>query len=303
MPVSRFFMPPEYFVIAGPTAVGKSAVALALAEQAGGEIVGADAFQIYDGLRTLSASPSAEEQARVSHHLVNCVPLAQAFDVSQWLERAREAIAGIRARGKLPVVCGGTGLYLRALLRGLDDLPPGDPAVRADLEGLGQENLRRRLLDLEPNTTVDLHNPRRVLRALEIHALTGRTPGERQRWQMSEVQPRGVFLWRERAELHVRMAARTATLLSPRALAEVAQTPESAVGPTASRMLGLDLLRACLAGELPSARAEERLTISTRQYAKRQMTWFRKEPALIPLQLTPGIDPVPCLLEMIAAIS
>ncbi len=292
---------PEYFIMAGPTAVGKSGLALEVAERVGGEIVGADAFQIYDGLRLLSASPTAEDRARVPHHLVNCVPLAQAFDVAQWLALARAAVAGIRARGRVPIVCGGTGLYLRALLRGLDDLPPADPAVRAGLEELGEAALRERLLALEPDTAVDPLNPRRVLRALEIHALTGELPGSRQRWKTAVAKPRGVFLQRDRTKLLERVARRTRALFAGGALAEADAVPESAIGPTAAKMLGLELLRACRAGRLSAAEAEERLNIATRQYTKRQATWFRKEPALMPLDLGQVADPVAAIAAMIEA--
>ncbi len=292
---------PSYFVIAGPTAVGKSEIALSVAEQMNGEIVGADAFQLYAGLPLLSASPSPEARTRVPHHLVQSVPLGQSFDAAQWLTLARASIESIRARGRRAIVCGGTGLYLRALLRGLDDLPPGDPALRAELEKLDPEILRQRLLTIEPDTSVDLQNPRRVIRSLEIHALTGQTPRER-RWRAETTPQRGVFLWREREELLDRITWRTRALFAAGVWAEVEATPASEIGPTAAKMLGLDLLRACAAGQITRAEAEERLIVSTRQYAKRQMTWFRQESALHPLCLTGNQDAFPHIVALMEQV-
>lgn len=288
-----------FFVIAGPTAVGKSDIALAVAEKVGGEIVGADAFQIYAGLPLLSASPDASALKRVPHHLVQSIPLCQSFDVAQWLDRARAAIESIHARGKRAIVCGGTGLYLRALLRGLDDLPPSNASLRAKLEESAPENLCRRLLKIEPDTEVDLQNPRRVIRALEIHALTGKTPRQRQ-WQVDEGALRGVFLWREREELVARIEKRCRSLFKGSVLFEVESVARQEISPTAAKMLGFDLIRQCLSGQSSIAEAEEKLNIATRQYAKRQMTWFRKEPSLYPITLS---DEAAVLAKIVSRIT
>lgn len=297
-------MPPlSYFVIAGPTAVGKSAVAVEVAGRVDGEIVGADAFQVYRALERLTAQPSPDQLRRVPHHLVGHVWPAQAYHVAQWLAEARAAIADIRSRGKLPILCGGSGLYLRALDRGLDDLPPGDAGVRQRLEERPLAQLRDRLLQIEPDTSVDLQNPRRVIRALEIFELTGQAPGDiRQKWEQAEPRRNGVLLWRERMELRDRIANRTAAMFDEEVLEEVRRLPKSAVGPTAAQTLGLSLLRACLAGLLSRAEAENRLNIATRQYAKRQLTWFRREPGLLPLEVRAEDEPVSAIVQEITRL-
>ena len=164
------------FLILGPTAVGKSDIAAAVAERCGGEIVSADAFQVYAGLDLLTAKPTAEVRARVRHHLVGEIPLTQSWDVAQWLDAARSRIAEIHARGHVAIVAGGTGLYIRALTRGLADLPPASPELRAELEAQPLAELARRLAELDPEgaSRIDLKNPRRVVRALEVCLLTQR---------------------------------------------------------------------------------------------------------------------------------
>jgi tRNA dimethylallyltransferase len=283
------------FFLLGPTAVGKSRIAVEFAERVGGEIVGADAFQIYAGLDLLSAKPPAELRARMPHHLIGEVPLTASFDVAQWLGRARECIAEISARGRVPVVCGGTGLYIRALTHGLAPLPGADAELRASLEKETLPALVARLLSLDPASTVDLKNPRRVIRALEVCLLTGRPFSSfRMEWS-GDVEPRGFILTRSRDELHAAIHTRTEAMFAAGVIEEVAATGD--VGPTATQMLGLAEIRAHLAGKITRAECMDAIGQATRQYARRQLTWFRKERGFewIDLGVTP--DPLAVLLS------
>ncbi len=286
------------FFLLGPTAVGKSMLAVEFAERVGGEIVGADAFQIYAGLDLLSAKPAPEVRARVPHHLVGEVPLAAAFDVAQWLARAKKSIAEISARGRVPIVCGGTGLYFRALTHGLAPLPGADATLRATLEKEPLPALAARLLSLDPASTVDVKNPRRVIRALEVCLLTGRPFSSfRTEWS-GETAPRGVILTRPRDELHAAIGARTAAMFSAGVIDEVAAAGD--IGPTAAQMLGLAEIRAHLAGKISRAECMEAIALTTRQYAKRQLTWFRRERAFAWLDLSAISDPLAALLREFA---
>ena len=195
---------PSPFIIAGPTAVGKSDIAVAVAERTGGEIVGADAFQVYRGLDILTAKPSPALLARVPHHLVGEIPLTRPWDVAQWLAAARERIADIHARGRRALVVGGAGLCIRALTRGLATLPPASPELRASLGALSLSEMQRRLAELDPEGArrIDLKNPRRVIRALEVCLLTGRPFSSfREQWDSAASDWKGVILTRGRAEL------------------------------------------------------------------------------------------------------
>ena len=286
------------FFLLGPTAVGKSVLAVEFAERVGGEIVGADAFQIYAGLDTLNAKPSPELRARVPHHLVGEVPLSASFDVAQWLTRARESIAAISARGRVPVVCGGTGLYIRALTHGLAPLPGADATLRASLEKEPLPSLVERLLSLDPASTVDLRNPRRVIRALEVCLLTGRPFSSfRIEWS-GEIAPRGFILTRSRDELHAAIHARTAAMFAAGVIEEVVAISEvGEVGPTAAKMIGLAEIRDHLAGKITREACMETICQSTRQYARRQLTWFRKERAFEWIDLSTTHDPLAILLR------
>jgi tRNA dimethylallyltransferase len=289
------------FVIAGPTAVGKSALAVAVAERCDGEIVGADAFQVYRGLDLLTAKPPADLLARVPHHLIGEIPLMQSFDVAQYLARAREHIEAIHARGKRPIVVGGTGLYLRALSHGLADLPGADAELRAQLETQPLAELQRQLAELDPigAEQIDLQNPRRVIRALEVCRLTGRPFSSfREEWEKPAPHVRGVVLTMDRAALHERIERRTKSMFEEGVVEEVRVCGE--VGITASQTLGLREIRALLAGEMNETDCRAAIQQSTRQYAKRQMTWFRREQSLAPMEVSTsnGLD---ALIEGIVA--
>lgn len=266
------------FYLVGPTASGKSAVALALAERIGGEIVNADAFQLYRELPIATAQPSAEEQRRVPHHLYGVLPVTEACDAQKYHSLALPVIHDIAARGKWPIIVGGSGLYVKALTHGLAPLPPVDPALRAKIASLTREQRVQRLLELDPEATrnVPLENDRYVSRALEVCLATGRPQSElRSQWQNNEPHFSGVLLQRDRADLLQRIEARTAAMFDAGLVDEVRHLP--ADSPNAAKAIGVSQVRELLAGRCTLAEASEAITIATRQYAKRQMTWFRRE--------------------------
>lgn len=275
---------PTTIVVVGPTAVGKSALVVELAERLGGEIVNADAFQVYAGLDVLGAKPSPELRSRVPHHLIGEVPLTAQFDVGQWRRRAVQTAAEIAARGRVPIVCGGTGLYVRALTHGLAELPPADAGLRASLEKETLPALVARLEALDPASAVDMKNPRRVVRAIEVCILTGRPFSSfRAEWER-ETTLRSVILMRSREELRERIDARTIAMFEAGVVSEVAAAGE--IGPTAGQMLGLREIRDLVAGKIGTAECIEAIQRATRNYARRQMTWVRKERGCPILDLT-----------------
>ena len=279
--------------------MGKSAFAVSVAEKCNGEIVSADAFQVYAGLDVLTAKPSPDLLARVPHHLIGEVPLTDLWDVARWLDAARSRIAEIRERGRVPIIVGGTGLYIRALTRGLADLPPASPALRAELAARPLADLQHQLaeLDAESARRIDLKNPRRVIRALEVCLLTGQPFSSfRQQWSAASSGWRGIVLTREREELYARIDQRTAEMFSCGVVEEVRSTGD--VGATASQTLGLREIRALLAGEMTQPECIAAIQQATRHYAKRQMTWFRRETDFRTVSLTFPADEVAVLKEL-----
>lgn len=292
------------FFLAGPTAVGKTDIALAVAEACHGEIVGADAFQVYRGLDLLTAKPAPADLARVPHHLVGSLPLADAFNVGRYQEAALAAIAEIRSRGRLPIVTGGTGLYLRALTRGLADLPPASAELRARLASTPLDELLRQLAALDPQaaTSVDAKNPRRVQRALEVCLVTGQ-PFSSFRQQWEEMPPFcGVLLERPREQLYERIEARTHAMFEQGVVEEVVQAlAQGGVGPTAEQVIGWREITAFLRGELTQAQCIAAIQQATRRYAKRQLTWFAREPGYRRVSLETSAD-LGAILECAAAV-
>ena len=270
------------FYICGPTASGKSVLALEMAEKLDGEIVNADAFQLYRGLEMVSAAPSAAEMAQVPHHLYGVLDPAAAADAGSYLRLARPVIEAIQARGKTPVVTGGSGLYLKFLTHGPAPLPAADAALRAQLDARPLAELVAELEMLDPveAARTALKNRRFVSRALEICLLSGQKASDlRDGWvaQTAHVAAhlRGCLIQRTRPDLHARIARRTRAMLEGGAIEEVA----ALTNPSANceKAIGVREIRALLAGQISRATCEERITVATRQYAKRQESWFRRE--------------------------
>lgn len=269
------------FFLVGPTAVGKSALAADVAAELGAEIVSADAFQIYRGLDLLSAKPEPEILRRVPHHLISAVSLADTMSAARFRELAMSALSMIRARGKPALVVGGTGLYVKALTHGLSENPPPDPKLRAELQAKGLPELVRMLRDKNPTLAarIDLKNPRRVLRALEIANNGTSTP-----WKSVEDLSRGVFVTRDRAQLHQRINQRVESIFAADVEEEVRDLGEAS--ETSERALGLREIRQLLAGEISRADCIAKIQLATRQYAKRQLTWFRHQTSFPSLNLS-----------------
>ena len=280
--------------VCGPTASGKSALAIELAQTLGGEVVNADAYQLYRGLETLVASPSQEEISSAPHHLFSLLSLSEALDANRYRKMALPVIADIQKRGLIPIIVGGSGLYLKFLTHGPSPLPSGDPELRKQLEQRSLEDLLHELDELDPEegATIDRHNRRYVSRSLELCLLTGKAvSGLRRDWeQPPPVTPRGYLLNWPREELSDRIAQRTVEMLSNGAIPEVAALPGEA--STAAKAIGVKEIQAHLSGERNLAETTELITIATRQYAKRQRTWFKKETWLT--LLGPG-KPLPSL--------
>lgn len=279
--------PPTAFadalVLTGPTGSGKSAVALAIAEQIGAEIVAMDSMTLYRGMDIGTAKPTAADRARVPHHLIDVLDPADAGNVAWWLDRAAAACADIRGRGRRPLFVGGTPFYLKALLHGLFDGPPTDPEVRRGLEAeaaaVGVEAFHARLAAVDPVSAARLHpnDVRRVVRALEVYAVAGRPISAFQdSWAAPPVPVPAVVLEWPRDVLTARIDVRIDAMLSAGWLDECRRLRESPIGKEASQALGYREIFAFLAGTGGSWDETVALVKThTRQFAKRQLTWFR----------------------------
>lgn len=277
--------PHQPIFILGPTGCGKSAVAVQLAQRLGkAEIISADAYQVYRAMPILTAAPSVEEMDGVPHHLIGTLDVAENNDAATHARRAQACIADIQARGATPIITGGSGLYVKFISHGISPAPPGDPALREELTALPLAEAVRRLQEADPEgaANTDLHNPRYVVRNLEIVLLGGKPLSYwRNNWQPEAIGP-GFCLQREVAELDARIAARARHMLRHGAIEEVAALP-AVLSPTAEKTLGLSLIREHLAGATSRAELEAALALTTRQYAKRQRTWLRREPWATPI--------------------
>jgi tRNA dimethylallyltransferase len=270
--------------LAGPTAAGKSAVALELAGRCGGEIISVDSMQVYRGLDIGTGKPTPEEQKRVPHHLIDVAGLDESFDAARFFALANAAVAGIRARGRVPIFCGGTGFYFKAFLEGLGAAPPSDPKIRAELQSTPLAILLTELEQRDPATfqRVDRQNPRRVVRALEVIRITGRPFSEqRADWQAGRCAVPGHFigLTRPAGELNDRIRLRVDEMFARGLVAETEALLQRGLAQniTALQALGYRQVVEHLRGERPLAETIELVKIRTRQFAKRQLTWFRRQ--------------------------
>jgi len=298
-------------LIAGPTATGKSEIALRLAESIGGEIISADSMQVYRGLNIGTAKPTAAERARVPHHLIDICDLAESFDAAQFARLAKQTVAEIAARGRVPILCGGTGLYFKAFLEGVGAAPPADPVLRAALEQLPLETLLAELRERDPvcYERIDRQNPRRVVRAIEVIRLTGQPfSAQRTAWGAgSAAGPNPLFLGfvRSNSDLQTRINRRVDDMFRAGLVAETEHLLQHglAENKTALQAIGYRQVADYLArgSRSPAALAEtiELIKIRTRQFAKRQLTWFRRHSNLKWIELKPG-EPLEAVAEQLA---
>jgi tRNA dimethylallyltransferase len=277
---------PPVALIAGPTASGKSALALALAERIGGTIVNADASQVYRDLRIVTARPSLEEEARAPHRLFGHVDAAEPHNAAIWADEAKAAIAEIHAASATPILVGGTGLYIRTLLDGIAPVPEIDPGVRAEVQALAVADAHAALEreDAEAAARLRPSDTTRVARALEVVRSTGRTLAD---WQREKVGGIGhairlapLLLVPDSAWLAARIDRRFVAMLDQGAIEEVEALAARNLDPAlpAMRAIGVPEIAAWLAGTLPRDAMIERAQAASRQYAKRQRTWFRHQP-------------------------
>ncbi|MHB8078109.1 MAG: tRNA (adenosine(37)-N6)-dimethylallyltransferase MiaA [Candidatus Krumholzibacteriia bacterium] len=278
-------------VLAGPTAAGKTALIVAVARRHPIEVISLDSRQIYAGLRIGTAQPTEEEQAACRHHLIDFVPPTETYTAARFRADFIKAYEDIRARRAIPILVGGAGLYLSAVEKGLFDLPGLDPQttaqLREQLSGLPTEEIRAQLQARDPASHARIHpaDRYRSQRALEICLATGRTMTEQMEAHDQHPDPALglsfplVWVTRDRADLHARIAARTQSMLAAGWMEETAALLAQH-GPHARglRAIGYRELVAHLQGELGEQELEPRITAATRQYAKRQETWFRPLP-------------------------
>ncbi len=316
-------------LIAGPTAVGKSEIALRLAKKLDGEIISADSMQVYRGLDIGTAKPSSADRARVPHHLIDICDLTESFDAAQFVRLAQKAVEAIQARGRVPIFCGGTGLYFKAFLSGLGEAPSANPELRARLEAMPFEVLLHELRERDPVAyeKIDKQNPRRIIRAVEVIRLTGKKfSQQRAEWKAQcamwggttgkswrallrqcpnspedqgsdEALPsRNLFFCftRQPADMHARINARVDAMFVRGLVDETRELLKHglAENQTAMQAIGYRQVVEHLRGERSLAETIELVKIRTRQFAKRQLTWFRRQldPEWIELQSDESLE-------------
>jgi len=312
-------------LIAGPTAIGKSQIALLLAEQIGGEIISVDSMQVYHGLDIGTAKPSPADRARVPHYLIDICDLTESFDAAQFARLAHRTVAEILSNSHVPVLCGGTGLYFKAFLEGLGEAPSADAKLRAELEVTPLEKLLEELREHDPATyrKIDRKNPRRVIRAVEVIRLTGKpfsaqqswwgeTPGKQGKFGMrqyvgalesGDVSPHSTTgsrgcsphqikfycFTRQPDDLRRRIDARVDEMFARGLVDETRELLKRGLeqNKTAMQAIGYRQVVEHLRGERALAETIELVKIRTRQFAKRQLTWFRAQRNLTWIELKP----------------
>ena len=269
--------------ITGATASGKSALAMRLANRLGGEIISVDSMQVYCGLNIGTAKPSAQEQNEIQHHLIDVAQLSEAFDAAQFVSLAQQALKLIWKRGRVPIFCGGTGLYFRALIEGLGESRPSDESLRDELALMPIESLvaELRIKDPEAAKQVDLKNPRRVLRAIEVIRLTGR-PYSEQRigWNNVDKAPQNLFcISRDVDVLNQRIHKRVDEMFNQGLVEETQTLIKKGLrnNRNACQALGYRQVLDLLDGKLDLENVVHQVKTKTRQCAKRQRSWFRNQ--------------------------
>lgn len=276
-----------YPVIAGPTATGKTALAIALAEALDGEVVSADSMQVYDAVRIGTARPAPEEQRGIPHHLQGFLPLNEPYSVACYVEDAYRVFKNIYSRNKTPILCGGTGLYIQSFMENIQFFPqPSDPQLRRELLAIGQEQgggvLLEQLRQVDPTTAARLHENdlHRIVRALEVYRITGETMTQQELRSHSVPPPyRGclfVLQYREREQLYLRIDARVNRMMEQGLLEEAYRVLQQEPEATVLQAIGYKEFLPYFSGDCTLTQAVDTLKRETRRYAKRQMSWFRR---------------------------
>lgn len=290
----------DIVAIFGPTAIGKSRVAVEVASALSGEIVSADSMQVYKGLPIITDQPSAEMLSTIPHHLVGTVGLEEEYSAGRFAHEAATIISDINARGKLPLLIGGTGLYMRSLLGGFSFAGRSDDGrkkwqdfIREEGAEAGYRELSR--LDPEAASTVDRENPRRMIRALEAAEAAAAGTGEplsaeRSRLWSADSPYRGISfgLMAPRADLYRRIDERVDLMLGAGAVREVEEARQTAVSATAAQAIGFREISSFLDGLISLEEAAAAIKRKSRKYAKRQLTWMRKMPDIVRIDLAGG---------------
>jgi tRNA dimethylallyltransferase len=281
--------PPPIILLAGPTAVGKTELALELALHLGTEIINADSMQVYRYMDIGTAKPTREQRVLVPHHILDVADPNESFDAARYAELARPVIEALHSREKIPLIVGGTGLYVKVLTRGICSGAPGDPGVREqlfrELVEQGLPKLHEELLRVDPDAgrRIHPHDRQRIIRALEVYRLTGSPISALQSqhgFNQSMYRSAKIFLYRERNVLYERINRRVQQMMDQGLLEEVRRLLEMGYGPELKPMqsLGYKQMAAHLRGSCSLDSAVFEMQRATRKYAKRQLTWFRGDP-------------------------
>lgn len=304
---------PKVIALAGPTAVGKTALSIALAQQLDAEIVGCDSMQVYRHARHLSAAPTEAEQAAVPHHLFGFVDPAQAFNAGLYYKTAYPLINSILNRGKSVIIVGGTGLYLKTLYEGICEAPPANAGVRRELEQAfdneGPDKTHAKLAAVDPDAAAKLHphDRKRIVRALEVYELTGKPLSVHWREQNATNRPgiamTRITLNRDRAELYERIERRNIEMLYNRhVLQELENLLQSELSSTAERIHGVLDMRPFFDGVEPFGECVARWQQRIRNYSKQQLTWFRNAPDFVEVNLS-EVGSIHAALDQILELS
>ena len=273
-------------MIVGPTGAGKTRLSLQLAERFGGEVISCDSQQVYIGMDIGTGKVTAEERVRVPHHLLDVVRPDEEMTAARFIELADRAISDVHARGKVPIVCGGTGLYVRALLLGLFEGPPASAEVRRELIAMGAEALHAELARIDPASAarIDRNDEKRMVRALEVYRLTGETMTAHQARHDHKTMPRRyearlVGLAPEREKLYAAIDARVDEMIAAGLEREVSALREAGYLPPlrSQQAIGYSELHEVAAGALERGRAIELIKRNSRHYARRQLSWYRPD--------------------------
>ena len=274
-------------VVCGPTASGKTKLAVDIAREFGGEVVSADSMQIYKGMDIASAKPTEKEKMGIPHHLMDFLDPTEPFSVADYVVMARDVVSDIHGRGKLPVICGGTGLYINSLIDNIEfDDTGSDPVYRAELNSIAAERGNGYVLEMlrkvDPEVASQLHenNLKRIIRALEVYKLSGKTMTEQKaasRLHPSPYEPCMMMIDHPREVLYERIDRRVDMMLEAGLEAEAREFFTHTDYVTASQAIGYKELKPYIDGELGLAECVETLKRETRRYAKRQLTWFKKD--------------------------